>query len=288
MNGGRVAITGARGRLAPVLSACLAAAGVAVTGFSRRGGEGFSPLDALTDPAVLAGFDAVLHLGWSSVPLVSEQNPGQEEREDFPFLRRLVAARQGLAAGPLVVFFSTAAVYGNTRPHPATEQTPCAPLGRYAAAKAAAETLVLAQPGTCVLRISNVFGPLSTDKPQGIIPLLYRACHSGEPVKIWGDGTATKDYLHVDDLAAAVEAVLRHRLTGISNVASGWSLSLREIIHLVEAATGRRLAREHVAHYPWDVEYSAISPALLTTATGWRPAHHPGESIRQMMRDEAQ
>ena len=281
----RVAITGSRGRLAPALLDAVERSGFSGVSFSRTADAGHQSLSALTDPAVLASFDAVLHLGWSSVPLVSEQNPGCEERDDFPFLRGLAAAAAKVDRPPQVVFFSTAAVYGDTYAHPATEESPCAPLGRYAAAKLEAEKLVGLIPGSCVLRVTNVFGPLSTEKPQGIIPLLYRACHEGTAVKIWGDGSATKDYLHGDDLAAAVVAVLRARPAGIYNVASGHSLSLREIIELVEAASGRRLVREHIAHYPWDVSYSVVSPGRLTVATGWRAAHNPVESIRQMMAD---
>jgi UDP-glucose 4-epimerase len=283
MKGLRVAVTGARGRLAPGVMDVVSRAGGAVTAFSRTPDERHRGLSTLTDPEVLGEFDAVLHLGWSSVPLVSEQNPGLEEREDLVFLRELAtAARQQKTR---LIFFSTAAVYGNTRPHPATEETPCAPLGRYARAKLAAEDLVLAVPGSCILRATNVFGPLSTEKPQGIIPLLYRACHTGSPVKIWGDGSATKDYVHVDDFSEAVVAVLRTELSGIYNVASGHSLSIAEIITLVEAASRRKLVREHVAHYPWDVEYSVVSPARLAVAAGWRAAHNPVDSIRQMMKE---
>ncbi len=279
----KIAVTGARGRLAPVLMTAVSHKGCEVVPFSRTPDASRRALASLTDPAVLGEFAAVLHLGWSSVPWLSEQNPGMEEREDFGFLRALASAASSLARPPRILFFSTAAVYGNTKRHPATEETPPAPLGRYASAKLAAERMVGSLPGSCILRVTNVFGPLSTEKPQGIIPLLYRACHTGEPVKIWGDGQATKDYLHVDDLGGAVAAVLRAGVEGVVNVASGHSLSLHEIIALVEAASGRKLVREHVAHYPWDVEYSVVSPARMTLAAGWRAAHNPVDSIREMM-----
>ncbi len=280
---GRIAVTGARGRLAPGLISVAGRGGREVAPFSRTPDSSRRELAALADPAVLAEFDAVLHLGWSSVPLLSEQNPGMEEREDFGFLRALAAAAAALERPPRILFFSTAAVYGNTTTRPATEETPPLPLGRYAAAKLEAERIVSSIPHSCILRVTNVFGPLSTEKPQGIIPLLYRACHTGEAVKIWGDGLATKDYLHAEDLAEAVASVLRGGVEGIVNVASGHSLSLNEIIALVEKASRRRLVREHVAHFPWDVEYSVVSSARLTVATGWRAAHNPVDSIRQMM-----
>lgn len=281
----RLALTGARGRLAPGLKAALEDAGARVTAFSRTADASHHPLERLTDPEVLAKFEAILHLGWSSVPLVSERNPGQEEREDMPFLRAMAEAAGAMSSPPRLIFFSTAAVYGDTPVHPATEESPCVPLGRYAEAKLRAETIVAAVPRSCILRVTNVFGSLSTAKPQGIIPLLYRACHEGSPVTIWGDGSATKDYLHGDDLAAAVVAVALKPVSGIYNVASGHSLSLHEIIDLVETASGRRLVRSHAEHFPWDVSYSVVSPARLTVATGWRARHNPVDSIRRMMKE---
>lgn len=283
MKGKRIAVTGVRGRLAPEIMAVVRKKGAEVTAFSRTPDAKRRDIVSLADPAVLAEFDTVLHLGWSTVPLLSERYPGIEEREDFVFLRGLAEAARQLNGPPQIVFFSTAAVYGNTRKRPATEESLCEPLGRYAMAKLEAETIVSAIPRSCILRVTNVFGPLSTEKPQGVIPLLYRACHEGSPFTIWGDGSATKDYLHVEDLAEAVAAALKANLSGIYNVASGHSLSLLEIIDLVEAASRRKLVREHVAHYPWDVEYSVVSSARLTVSTGWRARHNPVESIRQMM-----
>lgn len=282
MKGKRIAVTGARGRLAPGLIDLAARKGAEVVPFSRTADTSHRNLASLAEPGVLEEFDSVLHLGWSSVPLLSEQNPGMEDA-DFDFLRRLGEAARQLEAPPQIVFFSTAAAYGNTYKHTATEESPCVPLGRYAAAKLEAEKIVAEIPRSCILRVTNVFGPLSTEKPQGVIPLLYRACHVGSSFTIWGDGNATKDYLHVDDFAEAVAAVVKANLSGIYNVASGHSLSLREIIDLVETASHKKLMREHAAHYPWDVEYSIVSSARLTVATGWRPRHNPVDSIRQMM-----
>ena len=276
-----IAITGARGRLAPSLIRALK--GCHITPFSR------TPAKAVRDtrelPRLLSDFDAVLHLGWSTMPLVSEQNPGAEEQADLPFVRELMQAASEQRHDPQVIFFSTAAVYGNTGPAPATEETPCRPLGRYAACKLAAEQILAGTPGACNLRITNVFGEFKSDKPQGIVPVLYRACHTGSPVTIWGDGAATKDYLYLDDLAEALRAVLELRLTGTYNVSSGKSLSLLEIIRLVEEATGRTLQRTHTAHYPWDVEFSAVSSDRLTRATGWRAAHDPASTISAIMAD---
>ena len=281
----RIAITGGRGRLAPGLAALLREAGHDAVLFSRNSDGSFRDASLLAHPEELCLFDAVLHLGWSTVPLVAEENPGIEEEQDFPFVRALVAATGGSARSPKLVFFSTAAVYGNTGDDAATEETPCRPLGRYAAGKLAAEKLFASSANACVLRITNVFGagcPLT--RPQGIIPVLHHAARHGGEVQIWGDGSAVKDYLAAADLHRAVEAVLAADLRGVFNVSSGDSLSVNELVALVEEATGRRIRRKHLARYPWDVSVAHVSSEKLRHATGWIPAHLPREEVKAFLR----
>ncbi len=288
----KIAITGGRGRLAPLIAADLRAQGCAVTSFSRSEGDGHSAIASLTEPDLVTSFDAILHLAWSSVPLTSEQNPGGEEERDIPFLRRLVETLRKVPHSPHFVFFSTTAVYGNCD-QPASEETPCSPRGQYAAAKLRAEDLLreaaaaLSPLPNCVLRISNVFGfPDHSPKPQGIIPRLCEAAHSGRPLPIWGDGTATKDYLFSADFFAAIRVVLDHRLTGTFNVSSEESLSLREIIGLVERIAGKTLAVNETPHFSWDVERTLLSAKKLFAATGWRARQDVRAAIENLIRAE--
>lgn len=278
----RLAITGGRGRLAPGVAAHLRGAGYEVVLFSRNAGEGFRSMASLAVPEVLGEFDAVLHLGWSTVPLVSEENPGLEQEQDFPFVDALVAAAEGTGNRPKLVFFSTAAVYGNTFEAPATEETPCRPLGRYAAAKLAAEGLLARRENSCVLRVTNVFGagcPLT--RPQGIVPVLLQAARAGGEIPVWGDGTAVKDYLAAPDLHRAVEAVLASDLRGVFNVSSGLSLSVNELVSVVEEACGHAIRRRHLPHYLWDVTLAQVSAEKLQRATGWKAALLPHDALRQ-------
>ncbi len=281
----RVAITGGRGRLASGLAGYLRELGWEVVLFSRTGGGEFGVLGDLAEPRTLSGFEAVLHLGWSSVPLVSEGNPGIEEREDLPFARTLVEAAQRCEHSPRLVFFSTAAVYGNTGDAPVEEEVACRPMGRYAAAKLKAEEVFLQAPVACVLRITNVFSlGCAKTRSQGIIPILLESARTGSEVTLWGDGSAMKDYIAASDLHSAVYAVLERGLMGTFNVASGHSLSINALIALVECAAGRALSVRHTAHFAWDVEKAIISSARLRQATGWSPLHDPESAIAAMVK----
>jgi nucleoside-diphosphate-sugar epimerase len=252
--------------------------------FSRTAGGGCRQISELADPDVLGSLDAVMHLGWSCVPIVSEENPGIEEKEDLPLARAISVAATLCRRPPHLFFFSTAAVYGNTSCSPAKENHACAPLGRYAAAKLKAEKIFLDAPRATVLRISNVFGAGCTQtRPQGIIPVLVEACRSGSVVTVWGDGSATKDYIAVADLHGAVYSLMVHNQTGVFNIASGHVLSVNELVGLVSRAARRPLKVEHVEHYPWDVERACISAQRLRDTTGWKPAADPKSAIEAMV-----
>ena len=158
----RIAVTGGRGRLAPAVAAHLRQGDADIVSFSRLAGGNFQETSLLAEPRTLSAFDAVLHLGWSTLPLTSEEEPGLEQATDLPLLKGILEACAAVRRPPLLVFFSSAAVYGNTIVS-ATEETPCHPLGRYARAKLMAEEAIRT---ACthhrglrcgILRVSNVF-----------------------------------------------------------------------------------------------------------------------------------
>ena len=161
--------------------------------------------------------------------MTSEEEPGLEQATDLPLLKGILEACAAVRRPPLLVFFSSAAVYGNTIVS-ATEETPCHPLGRYARAKLMAEEAIRT---ACthhrglrcgILRVSNVFGSTaSSTRLQGVIPRICRAIHEETMMLIWGDGENTKDYLFLGDFLDAVQAVVTRGLTGTFNVASGQS-----------------------------------------------------------------
>lgn len=138
----RIAMTGGRGRLAPFIAAHLCAADAEVVSFSRSAGDGFRCTSLLAQSRTLADFDVILHLGWSTVPLTSEERPGVEKTSDLPLLEHMLDSCASARQPPHLVFFSTAAVYGNTS-LPATEDSICKPVGNYARAKLRAEEIIL-------------------------------------------------------------------------------------------------------------------------------------------------
>jgi UDP-glucose 4-epimerase len=279
----RVALSGGRGRLAPLIARHFVSQGFGVRLFSRCAGDGLEPLDRLTEPKLWEEVDVLIHCGWSCVPLTAERHPENAARQDLPLLRGLLQAAGAAGTPARMVFLSTGAIYGDTGEEPAKEAHPPRPLGAYARGKAEAEKL-LGQSGvpSLILRVSNLLGEKpDPERPQGVLPRMIHAAKTGGEIAFWGDGSATKDYLHCSDFLSALQALLEQDRRGIFNISSGESFSLRELADLVEERAGGRLRIRHEPHFPWDVSFSRISNQKLRDQTGWSPAVSVREAVSE-------
>ncbi len=276
-----IGITGAGGRLAPLVVRHFQERGAEVTRYSRDAKKGMLPLAKLFENPQ---HDVLIHCAWSTVPLTAEADPGAFAREDLPLLRRLVESTA--AQGTRIVFPSSGAVYGNTGEAPASEQDPPRPLGAYAQAKTAAENFLLenAASRVFILRTTNLLGEVGDPKkPQGILPRLVDSALNGSLVELWGDGSATKDYVHCSDFVAGLDAALNSGSPGLWNVGSGVSYSLLEIIRIVESLTEKNIRLTHHPRFDWDVSYSKISVGKLL-ATGWSPKKSLAAAVEDFLR----
>ena len=269
--------------------------GVAVRTFSRKACVQHEGLTTLLEPAILSEFDAIVHFGWGTVPKDSEEKQGAEWQKDLPFISKLMQASGQLAEKkrPYLIFSSTGAVYGECGNEPAVEGMALAPKSYYAAGKAAAEELLHQYSAhgkgkVAILRISNLYGAQGVSKvPQGVIAKLAECFHKNTQPTIWGDGTATKDYLHVDDFCEAVYRVLAERLEGVWNLCTGTSHSLLEVLSIYSKHLKWNPDCVFLPHPSWDVEKTNLSSQKLTTATRWFPKIELEQGIRDYLSTSA-
>lgn len=282
----RIAVTGGRGRLAALLAEHLRHHEVAR--FSRGGGAGFHDLAGLE--AGLSRHQVLLHLAWSTLPATSEKGGSLEEQTDLPALEKILGAITALPAAsrPHFIFFSSGgAVYGNAPGRPNLETDACRPIGQYGRAKRAAEEIIERHAARhrlpcTILRISNPYGyPVPKSRLQGIIPHALRCALEGQPLTLWGDGHAQKDFLHYTDFLSAVEQVVARRLMGTFNLSAGESHTVREVIALVEKHTGKKIALAFQPAPAWDVDDSRLSNQCLRAAADWRPLVSLDEGIHR-------
>jgi UDP-glucose 4-epimerase len=279
----RIAISGGRGRLAPLIARHFGAQGSKVRLFSRTEGEGLESLDRLTQPETWEDLDVLIHCGWSSVPLTAERHPENSALQDLPLLRRILTAASTATTPSRIVFLSSAAIYGDTGVEPVDEEQAPQPLGAYARGKWEAEKILTESAiPSLILRVTNLLGEKpDLDRPQGILPRLIHAAKAEEEVALWGDGSATKDYLHCADLLSALQALLEQNHRGIYNVASGESVSLRDLIAMVEKLGAHRLRIRHEPHFSWDVSFSRVSNQKLKVGAGWSPRVNIEKAVKE-------
>jgi dTDP-glucose 4,6-dehydratase len=187
-------------------------------------------------------------------------------------------------SGARFVQVSTDEVYGDVEPGESSrEGDPLRPSSPYAASKAGGDLQVLAYVRTygvdaSVTRGSNTYGP--NQYPEKLIPLFVTNALDGEPLPLYGDGRQTRDWLHAEDHAAAIELVLREGGAGeVYNVGGGEEVENVEITRRILELTGRdeSLVR-HVADRPGhDRRYSLDSSKLREL--GWAPRRNLAEGL---------
>lgn len=212
-------------------------------------------LEAGSVQAAVAGVDAVCHVAARTRVRESFADPLAYYKANVfgtvNLLEALAHVAEPSIRTPSVVMASTGAVYGIPDEQPISEDTPPAPTNPYGSSKLAAEQVIRwqAETGTLggvVLRAFNVAGAVdgyADPDDSRIIPKALAVAHGTAPrLDVNGDGTAIRDFVHVDDLASAFVAALAHCEPGkcsVFNVGTGVGASVRDVIEAVEQVTGR-------------------------------------------------
>ncbi|MFZ8840285.1 MAG: NAD-dependent epimerase/dehydratase family protein [Pyrobaculum sp.] len=188
-------------------------------------------------------------------------------------------AKQRAETGARLVYISSAAVYGEPQHLPIDEDHPTRPLSPYGLSKLAGEQVAqMLAPRAAVLRLFNVYGPGQTGTYAGVISkFVERAKRSLLPV-IYGDGTQTRDFIHVADVAQFVEVVLDR---GAFNVGTGRAVSIRELAVIVMRLAGLGGEPLYGPPRPGDVKHSAADVSKAKSL-GWQPQMPLEEGLRRL------
>jgi UDP-glucose 4-epimerase len=246
--------------------------------------------DAACVRQAVAGCDAIVHLA----ALVSVPQSLDAPVETFRINTKgtallLEAARH--AGVRRFVLASTCAVYGDL-PGRKDEAAPPAPLVPYAASKLMAEEWVQVYTRAfglegVILRFFNVYGPRQrADSPySGVLARWCAAVATGEPCRVFGDGSQTRDFVSVHDVARAnLLAATGAAWTwgDVYNVATGHSASLNEILAALQLVAPGRVARRYEAGRAGDILHSAGDSSRLQQV-GWRPTVTLEEGLREVL-----
>lgn len=248
-------------------------------------------------------FDAVLHFGAKAYVAESVRDPGKYYRNNVTGGLQLLSA---MARGrvPAIIFSSSCATYGNPVEIPMGEGHPQNPINPYGRTKLAFEGALRDFETAHGIRHVNLryfnaagaheSGSLGEDhRPEThLVPLAIEAAMGkGAGLQVFGadydtpDGTCIRDYVHVQDLAAAhLSALDRLRQGGRSesyNLGTGAGHSVLEVIASVERVSGREVPHEIVARRPGDPPRLVASSVKARTELGFRPRFSDLDGIVQ-------
>jgi UDP-glucose 4-epimerase len=215
---------------------------------------------------------AVFHLAAQSSVTASVTDPARDcDVNVRGTLNVLEAAKRHSAP---VVFASTGgALYGNKAPLPTPETWLPAPVAPYGASKWAGEAYVstwstaTSTPHT-ICRLGNVYGPRQSPHGEaGVVAIFTHKLWRGERPIVYGFGAPTRDYVHVDDVAAALVSAVR--TPGTFNIATGTETNVSTILATLQASAGVRIEPVLAPLRAGELERSRLDCSRAADLLGW-------------------
>ena len=285
----KILITGSRGFVGASFGYFASSAGHEVLGISRSSqpepgwpGRHLQGDAAQADLApIIRDFnpDLLIQAAGSASVGASISDPVGDFRATAVTLTNVLDGVRRSGREPLIVFPSSAAVYGNPASLPVAEDAPCVPISPYGFHKAACELIAREYSqcfglSTVVCRIFSLFGSLQ--RRLLAWEIYAQLAGDADTVQLHGTGTETRDFLHIDDLSRAIlllaPAVPRHECT-ILNMAGGSEtpvLTLAETIRSM-TAPGKKITCKGIARPGDPHRWCADVRRLRALIPQWQP-----------------
>lgn len=224
------------------------------------------------------GMDAVMHLVSTTLPKGSNDDPIYDVQSNVVASLQLLDAMVQKKVARVVFISSGGTVYGAPQYLPVDEAHPTEPQVSYGITKLTIEKYLslyrqLHGIRPVILRVANPYGERQRiETAQGAVGVFVHRALRGQPIEIWGDGSVTRDYIHVQDVADAfAQALVYEGDRTCFNISAGVGVSLNELVEMLGEVLGQSLDVRYLSGRPFDVKINVLSNALARQELGWEP-----------------
>ncbi|MBI5369660.1 NAD-dependent epimerase/dehydratase family protein [Candidatus Uhrbacteria bacterium] len=187
-----------------------------------------------------------------------------------------------------IIFSSTGgAMYPDQARMPVSERTPPQPSSPYGISKRAAEMylyheyIVHGMPYVA-LRYANVYGPRQNAKGEaGVITIFASHMLEGKPVKIFGTGKQTRDYVYVEDIVKANMLAMSRHVVGEFNIGTGKETNVNALFSKLTHLTGYQMPARYEPFVSGEMMRSALDARLAKKTLGWAPLVSLDEGLKK-------
>jgi len=186
-----------------------------------------------------------------------------------------------------LIFVSTGgAIYGEPLQIPATEITEEKPISPYGISKLTSEIYLqwyhkIHGISYSIIRPANIYGPKQDPLGEaGVISIFLGNIYSNQPVTIYGDGTDTRDYIFVKDIANICMKAMESSYCNTYNAGTGIETNLLDLVKVIEEATGQKAEKEFKPPRPGDVKHIALDSSKALDDFKWKPQNDLLSGVR--------
>ena len=202
----------------------------------------------------------------------------------------LEAARD---TGARVVLASSAAIYGHPEYTPIDEEHPTDPSSPYGLEKLTVDEYArlyheLYDLETVALRYFNVYGPgQAAGDYSAVISVFLDQARAGEPITVNGDGTQTRDFVHISDVVRANLLAAETDAVGEAfNVGTGETVTIRELAETIRDVVGSDSEIVHRDPRPGDIDQSQADISKIETQLGYKPTMSLTDGLSTLVTDD--
>lgn len=190
-----------------------------------------------------------------------------------------------------IITASTAAVYGYCKKLPISENDPISPISPYGQSKLEMENLLKSYSqkydlDSIILRPFNVYGPGQSSEYAGVISKFIENIKQRKPLVIYGDGSFTRDFIHVDDVVDAFANAILHvknKRGEIYNIASGHATSIKSVAEMLLEISGKKLDIVYKPQKHGDIPHSQANISKAKKELDFSPKTKLKDGLKNLL-----